>query len=251
MSNLKKAIKNPVKAIEIANRRYFQIGLTTKDPEVSFMKGWVYGSLKRERLDEVFSGIENTNYQIVKGFCRTDNMSMTLQEINVTMAILNFFKAKKIFEIGTFDGGTTVNLAANTPEDGIVYTADLPQDFDNNYKLNINGVSNNQSDPNNVGKQYRESDYKYKVKQILEDSAKIDFEQYDAPYDLFFIDGCHDYEYVKKDTESALKHTKKGGVIIWHDYGMIKDVSTYIDEIKDKYDIRAIKGTRLAVYQVK
>lgn len=245
-----KALKDPVKALEIINRRYFQIGLSVKEPEVSFMKSWVYGKLKREHLHEIFKGLENQSYNIIKGFNRTDNMSMTLQEVNAVAAIVAFSKAKKIFEIGTFDGGTTVNLAANIANDGIVYTADLPPNF-SEFKLKISSVSDNQSDYGNVGKQYLESEFASKVKQIFEDSALIDFSSYNPPFDLFFIDGCHDYEYVKADSLKALKFTKKGGIVLWHDYGMIKDVSDYVDEIADQYDIRCIKGTRLAVCTIK
>ena len=243
---LSKILKDPLKAIEVANRRYFQIGLSTKEPEAAFMKSWVYGKLKREKLNQIFTGIENQQYAIVNGFNRTDNMSMTLQEVNAVAAIVSFIKARRIFEIGTFDGGTTVNLAANASEDSVVYTADLPASFDN-FKLKISSVSDNQSEHNNVGIQYRKSAFKDRIKQIFEDSAAIDFTKLDPPFDLFFIDGCHDYAYVKADTENAFKYTRKGGVILWHDYGMIKDVSDYVDEIADKYAIRAIRGCRLAV----
>lgn len=241
-----KVLKDPKKAMEVINRRYFQFGLTTKEPEIAVMKTWVYGKLKREKLNQIFPGIENQNYCIINGFNRTDNMSMTLLEVNVVAAIVSFLKAKRIFEIGTFDGGTTVNLAANTSEDAVVYTADLPDSFDD-FKLKISSVSDNKSEHNNVGVQYKNSAFIDRIKQIFEDSASIDYSKLNPPYDLFFIDGCHDYTYVKADTENALKYTRKGGVIIWHDYGMIKDVSDYVDEIADKHNIRVIRGCRLAV----
>jgi len=38
-------------------------------------------------------------------------------------------KARNIFEIGTFDGRTTRNMAANVTKDGHVYTLDLPSDL--------------------------------------------------------------------------------------------------------------------------
>ena len=64
---------------------------------------------------------------------------------------------------------------------------------------------------------------------------------------MFFIDGCHDYEYVKHDSQMALKYTRKGGVIIWHDYGMIEDVSRYVDTLSSTMDIHTIRGCRLAI----
>src|SRR2546428_10219387 len=35
---------------------------------------------------------------------------------------------RAIFEIGTFDGTTTLQLALNSPDDAVVWTLDLPQD---------------------------------------------------------------------------------------------------------------------------
>lgn len=67
------------------------------------------------------------------------------------------------------------------------------------------------------------------------------------PFDLVFIDGCHHYEYVKKDTQNAIKYLKSGGMIIWHDYGMVRHVSKVVDETAKRLKINAIQGTRLAV----
>jgi len=232
--------------MEVADRRYFHIEVSTKEPEAAMMKSWVYRKLKREKLNQIFPGIESQNYSIKNGFNRSDNMSMTLQEVNAVAAIVSSFKAKRIFEIGTIEGGTTVNLAANTNEDAMVYTTDLPDSFDA-FKLKISSVSDNKSEQNKVGVRYKKSAFKDRIKQIFEDIASIDFTKLNPPFDLFFIDGCYDYAYVKADTENTFKYTLKGSVILWHDYGMIKDVSDYVDEIANKQGIRVIRGCRLAV----
>jgi hypothetical protein len=64
---------------------------------------------------------------------------------------------------------------------------------------------------------------------------------------LIFIDGCHDYEYVRKDSANALKLLRPGGLLFWHDYGMIADVSTAVDEIADSLPVVALRSTSLAV----
>ncbi len=90
-----------------------------------------------------------------------------------------------------------------------------------------------------------------KIEQIYCDSAKFDYSLLGKIFDLFIIDGCHDYNYLKIDTENAFKYTRKGGVIIWHDYGMLKDVSKYIDQLSKKINIYAIQGTRLCLSIIK
>lgn len=247
MNPLLKAITHPVKTVKLINRRYFgSLDKKNKDREVSFLNSWIYGKLPRVELISVFSGIENISFGIVNGFQRTNNMSITLQEICNIVAIEKFINASLIMEIGTYDGGTTVNLAANTQENGAVYTIDLPPDF-KKYDLSINSFNDNKSNFVLSGSQYKRTEFAYRINQIYCDSAKYNFADLNVMFDLFFIDGNHDYNYVKKDTESALRYTKKGGVIVWHDYGMIEDVSKYIDEISEMRKIHVIQGTRLAV----
>lgn len=50
-------------------------------------------------------------------------------------------------------------------------------------------------------------------------------------YDMVFIDGNHDYEHVRNDTELALSMNPK--VIAWHDCGSEAAVNQYLEEIGD------------------
>ena len=51
-----------------------------------------------------------------------------------------------------------------------------------------------------------------------------------AYFGLVFVDGCHAYDFVHQDTANALRYLRPGGLIVWHDYGMLKDVSRVVDE---------------------
>jgi hypothetical protein len=64
---------------------------------------------------------------------------------------------------------------------------------------------------------------------------------------MIFIDGNHYYDYVKSDSENALGCLRAGGLIVWHDYGMIEDVSRAVDELAGRVGVLAIRGTSLAV----
>ena len=82
---------------------------------------------------------------------------------------------------------------------------------------------------------------------MLGDSAAVDWKELRPPFDMIFIDGCHFRDYVKADTENAIRNIRPGGVIVWHDYGDIKDVSQVVDEAAKDITIKVVRGTRLAV----
>jgi predicted O-methyltransferase YrrM len=162
-------------------------------------------------------------------------------------AIARFLGARKVFEIGTYDGNTTLNLAAKIPDDGCVTTDDLPQNWDRQFVYNVPNNRWNVTDRNRIGIQFQGTNYEPRIRQVLGDSAKLDRSQLDGPFDLIFIDGCHYRDYVKADTDNALRNIRAGGVIVWHDYGDIKDVSKVVDETARRITVRVVRGTRLAV----
>ena len=98
-----------------------------------------------------------------------------------------------------------------------------------------------------VGQRFLNTPHQKKITQVFGDSSAIDWAKLPGPFDIVFIDGCHSYDYVAKDTQNALKYTRPGGLIIWHDYGYVKDVSDVVDKSAGKINVSAIAGTRLAV----
>src|SRR5690348_3442012 len=52
--------------------------------------------------------------------------NISFEELFILVELLQISHPRACFEIGTFDGRTTLNMAANTPEDAIIYTLDLP-----------------------------------------------------------------------------------------------------------------------------
>jgi len=61
----------------------------------------------------------------------------------------------------------------------------------------------------------------------LEAVELINFEE----LDFCFIDAAHDYESVKADIIAWLPKVKKGGWLIFHDYGLFEGVTRAVDEI--------------------
>lgn len=82
-------------------------------------------------------------------------------------------------------------------------------------------------------------------KQIFGNSYSFDFSPY-YPIEGWFIDGKHNYKYVKNDTKLALKSNPI--LIVWHDM-QISGVSRAVKEVmkkNKKYNLLLVSGTRMA-----
>jgi predicted O-methyltransferase YrrM len=171
---------------------------------------------------------------------------MSPSEVLAVGAMVRILKPDRILEIGTFEGNTTVNLAANAPASARVFTLDLPPDWGRRYALDVPDLHVNAATGNLTGRQFIDSPHTDRITQLWGDSAEFDWDAH-GPFDFILIDGCHSYEYAVSDTRNALRVLRPGGAIVWHDYGMLEDVSRAVDECSRRIKARAIQGTRLAV----
>lgn len=186
-------------------------------------------------------------------------------------AVARVLSPQIVFEIGTYHGQSALLFALNTPPDTKVVTLDLPRDEKIQPALPLNPMEQSvvdgyrgQNTPMFAG--YPEAN---KITQVYGDSAAFDFRGWHSQVDLFFIDGAHTYEYVRSDTENALRCCHPGSVVLWHDYGQtgVYRVSQYLDEVARKVtrcdsnlpptlalkggrDLYRIAGTSLAYYRV-
>lgn len=218
---------------------------TLRDPEcMHLVLAWSSGKLPRVTLGEIFPSIEACgDVSVRKPESRTIGVSLDLQELLHILCVAKHTRARRILEVGTFDGFTALNLAANLDDNGDVYTLDLPGDDQTRA-----GISN-ASDSGVVGAKFEGEQEATRIHQLWADSTKADWTEFGSPFDLILVDGCHDYPYVKSDSLNAIKHTKPGGTVLWHDYGHYRGVSKAIDELANDYKIVAIRGTRLACYR--
>jgi len=142
-------------------------------------------------------------------------------ELIVINKIIKFHKPNNLFEIGTFDGRTTLNLAANSLENSKIFTLDLLRSDLNKTKLPIIEGDKVHINKEFSGLRFKNNPYSRNIIQLYGDSAKFDFSPYYNKIDFIFVDGSHSSEYVLNDSEVALKLlNKKKGIILWHDYGM-------------------------------
>lgn len=250
VTNIPRAVSDPKRAASLAWRRMFPYGIVPKDPEAYRIGSWSFGMAPRVHLNEIFPGIEATDLRIFRSYDRKRDLSLDAQELLAMCAISAQVKARRLIEIGTSDGNTTLNLLANAAEDARITTLDLPEDWTGGFEIRVPEMMKNVTDRGAVGRQFRGTPYADRVVQVFGDSAKVDYSKLEGPFDLAFIDGCHFYDYVVADTRNVLANMRKGGVVLWHDYGMLEDVSRAVDEFARDLDIAVAVGTRIAVARV-
>lgn len=140
----------------------------------------------------------------------------SLLETFLLIASARIVDARSIFEFGTCRGTTALNLAMNT--DAQVYTLDL------DYQIPDRGSSEehytelalaNRNKLDFIG-----TKWDARVTVLRGNSRKFNYFPYLNKMDLVFVDGGHDYETVKSDTEAAFEMVQGRDVacIAWHDY---------------------------------
>jgi len=160
---------------------------------------------------------------------------------------------RSVVEIGTFDGRTTLNLAINAGE-ASVFTLDLPPDERAAFALAPG--ERQYVDKPQPGARFRAASPPWRgaarrITQLLGDSATYDWSPYGGRAGLVFVDGSHAYEYVLKDTETAMRLVAPGGIVLWHDYGRWDGVSRALDELEAQrlLGLRHIAGTSLVAWR--
>lgn len=165
------------------------------------------------------------------------NWSMTLGEISSLSYLCAGKRPRKILEIGTYRGATTLNMALNAPL-AEVHTVDITDEWGGYYYASFPEITN--------------------IRQHYGDTSKFDFEgQVGFGIDLCLIDGGHGYEQVRNDTRKVLPLMSDNGILLWDDYGRNDfltenepfRVSRFIHEIRGS-GVKVIYGTGLAFLQL-
>lgn len=177
-------------------------------------------------------------------------------ELKVIANITKKYAPAAIFEIGTFKGRTTLNMALNAPDHCKIYTLDLPNEEVEHtaYKLETGELAYAQKSVS--GERFINHPQQAKITQVFGDSASFDFGPYKGAMDLVFIDGSHAADYVLNDTVKAFEMIKgKGSVILWHDYtnwdGVREVMNNYYQTDARFKDLKHIGGTSILMLEVK
>jgi len=145
-----------------------------------------------------------------------ENVSVTKREGKLLYTL-----AKKcrgygvIVEIGSWKGRSTIYLAKGSKAGNSVrvYSID-PHTGSSEHKEKFGEVWTFDEFMKNI-KSARVDDIITPIVKTSEEAAK----EFDKPVELIFIDGAHEYEFVKKDFEMWFPKVVEGGIMAFHDTG--------------------------------
>jgi len=144
------------------------------------------------------------------------------------------------FEIGTADGRTTRNLAANVGPTAHVYTLTIPLDQDDVHR-------SMQTTP--IGSRFHGTPEAERITQLWGDSLKFDYTPYLGSCHLVFIDAGNDEASILANSETAFRLVdRSSSLIVWNDalrYGTRNMLPRLMRE--RGLPIHLISGTGLAL----
>ena len=169
--------------------------------------------------------------------------NLSWEELVVISQLAATVSPHTLFEFGTFNGRTTLHLALNSPDEALVYTLDIKEggfDF---------GVDTPFFKRMEVGECFRGTEVERKIRPLLGDSQVFDFTRWSGTVDLVFIDGDHSYDGVIRDSLTAFDLVRPGGLILWHDYLVIGDVTRALAKLGQSHMLMRIAGTSLVLWR--
>lgn len=143
--------------------------------------------------------------------------SVSVLEFICLVLLLKRTRAERIFEFGTYKGVSITQLALNVPPGREIYTLDLPDE-----PIATRLVIADPEDADIAVHKGKGSlipaDLRPRITFLKQDSARFDESPYVGRMDFVFVDGAHNYDYVKNDSEKAWRMLRSGGIIVWHDF---------------------------------
>ena len=204
-----------------------------------------------KQLNKMFNGFdENDPLLTVKFPSRRRYGQVDYHELIIISALIQSLLPKRVFEFGRFDGLTTLNLIKAAPKSNI-FTLDLPSKNINKakFKLSSDKVKYERTAQRIAHRRWKDAKVNDRITEILMDSASFCPRTYKGgilhkSIDLVFIDGNHNYEYVRRDTEASLEMINSKGIIIWHDYfkRSFPGVTAYIAEFAESHVVSLLSG---------
>lgn len=170
--------------------------------------------------------------------------NVSIESVVKLCLMVQYLKPRCIFEFGTFNGVTTQQLAINSKFTTQIWTLDLPPESEETRGTEVDtylfrGVKERRYASHATG---------HKVHQLIGNSKTFNFWPYYGLMDFIFIDGGHDYDTKKADSENALKMLRPNGVIVWDNYkdAGAPQVTNYLAHLD--LPLFHLKNTNMAVH---
>jgi predicted O-methyltransferase YrrM len=226
--------------------------VVTSDRRFDFTKQWLSSGLTYDARPRVPAR------HFLDLYPQSESMELNLRDLHFRRSNVTPFelycisciglirKPRRVFEIGTYDGATTLQIA-RTCEGAEVFTLDLAaDDVPSDVPAMADELDNVRGQ--GVGHRFAGTPESQRIKQLFGDSTKFDYSPYNRTIDMVFVDACHFYEFAASDTRSALGLIAQGGVILWHDYQLgWPGVVRAVNEVLPNHRIFQIDSTSLAV----
>lgn len=195
-------------------------------------------------LEDLLPNDGTTEFRITVALFPKAHAAVSPLEAIALAVLLRRANALRIFEFGTYKGVSITQLALNLPPESEVYTLDLPEE-DPRSAFAI-------TDPEDIeialekGKgRLVPPDLKGRIQFLKQDSATFDPKPFVGRMDFVFVDGAHNAEYVRNDSEKGWQMLRPGGVLVWHDCRK-EDPAVVRYLLASDYGPRRIFGTTLA-----
>ena len=182
----------------------------------------------------------------------SDVISTPLEQLACLALLTKALQPQAVFEIGTFRGRTALNFALNAGKDAQIFTLDLPPDDREDARNRTNKSDATIISESRTGCEYLGTDVEYMISQLHGDSSTFDFSPYYGKMDLVYVDGAHDYDAVRMDSENAIRMLKPGGYALWDEfcnYGDYNDVTRAVINTVPRGQVLQIANTQLAVHR--
>lgn len=153
---------------------------------------------------------------------------------------------KSIFEIGTFEGLSTVVFVKNAAADVVMHTLDLPHGQNEISRTSRSFSAHSIAEPYVSGHLIDRFSIRARTNAYWGDSAIFDFRPFDSAIDLFFVDGAHTEDYVASDSCRAFECVATDGWVLWHDC-FTPQVLKVLKQIAETTKVYQLRGTNLAL----
>lgn len=205
------------------------------------------------RLDTIIANqLDDAASLSLKAIPTVDH-NCSVYELLVLALIARTFNPKRVFEIGTFDGRSSLAMAANVAPDAEVFTLNLPPEPPPTRPDGALGFDEQLATKVTSGHRWKGHAEAARITQLFGNSLTFDFSPYN-PCQLIFIDGGHAESIVRSDTRKCLEIIDRTrGVILWHDatrYG-VKPALESLAAGARGHKIHLIEGTSIAILQFK
>ena len=198
--------------------------------------------------------------EIEGGAIRLENFlghwgNLSVEAVCKLCLIARWLRPRRVLEIGTYNGMTTLQIALNVPDECTVYTLDLPSGASPARpisELDRLVVERLRERFGTATGSYFEDRRDVKIRQLWGDSATFDYAAaINGPLDLVFIDAAHDYEHKRIDTERTLPLLSPGAVLIWDNYADVSnpDITRYLLDLCRSYRLIHLRNTMMVIYR--